>query len=187
MELCSEKGCTNNSFGGGKCKYHQFRRYMQGGDKHKAKPRQKSTDLPRSPKRGTPIPKESEKRKLEHKTYIQHCRELEQEIRDANNGKIYCFFSGLEITGQVTFHHLKKRTGSFYTDKEWLVPVINDIHVYKYHQASYEQRIKEPWWEDYLKRLRQKSEELYLKEIKIGEKSVHKLNPSLFSDEEDLL
>jgi hypothetical protein len=157
-KTCNVAGCSNPQFGGFKCKYHQYMRHMRNGDLFKPKKRQ-----------GAP-PKESKKRKEEKKYYTQHCKELEQEIRAKNNGKIYCFFSGLEINERITWHHLKTRTGKFYTDKEWLVPAINQYHI-DYHFRSVEWLIQQFWYEGFLNRLKDKSLQLYYKEITKQEKA----------------
>jgi len=83
MKTCTHTGCSSPIFGGGYCKYHQYIRKMKGKDLYKPKPRKSYT-----------IPKESAKRKEEKKYYSQHLKDLEKEIREQNNGKIYCFFSG---------------------------------------------------------------------------------------------
>ena len=159
MKTCTFAGCHSPQFGGSYCAYHQYIRRMKGGDLFKPKPRQRK-----------PIPKESKKRKEEKKYYSQHCKELEQEIREQNNGKIYCFFSGEEITEFVTWHHLRGRTGKFYLDKEFLVPSINENHLMN-HYASYGDITQQPWYEGYLERLKAKDILSYKKELKRKEKS----------------
>lgn len=163
------KLCDRNVFGGGYCAYHQYIRHKQGGDLFKRK----------SPK-AKPIPKESKTRKKERIYYTQHCKELTEEIKNENNGKIFCFFSGLEITGTPTYHHLKGRTGEFYTDKEWLVPAINKYHL-SYHFTPVEELMKEPWYAEFLIRLKNKSTDAYNKEIRRHEK-IQPLNPKLFDE-----
>jgi len=173
MKTCEHKGCTNFQFGGGFCKYHQYERRKQGGDKFKRKPNK--------------TPKESPKRKEEHKRYIQNCAELTQEIKDANNNKIYCFFSGLEITGTPIYHHLQGRTGKFYLDKDNLVPCLNEYHN-QFHFTSVDSLKQDWWYADFLVRLKAKSTELYNKEMRKQEKTLKPLNYKLFDDEyEDLL
>lgn len=159
MKTCSYQGCSRPVFAMQLCKYHQYRRYMRGGDLYKSKPRKSSA-----------IPKESAKRKEEKKTYIQSCKDLEIEIREQNDGKIYCFFSGEEINERISWHHLKKRTGKFYLDKEWIVPSINKNHVDKYHFAKVKDLIEEPWYHDFMKRLKDRDIHLYYQEIKRQEK-----------------
>ena len=159
MSLCKE--CNNNVFGGGYCKYHQYRRGMQGGDKYTRKPKIKKRK---------PIPKESKKRKEEHKYYSQHCRELTQELKDANDGRIFCFFSGREITGRPVYHHLRGRSGDFYTDKRWLVPCLNKYHN-MYHFTPTGKLREESWYPEFLIKLREKADDLYEKEIKKQSKS----------------
>ncbi len=169
---CSAEGCNNPVFSNSFCKYHQFMRKRQGGDLFK---RKKST-----------IPKESKKRKKEHIHYSAGCKLLEAEMRAENNGKIYDFFTGREIKGKVTWHHLLGRTGKYYTDKDLLVPAENDEndgHLF-WHGAKLEQLQAKEWYNDFLKRLKVKSLEAYNKEIRKAEKS-HKLNPRLNFDNDD--
>lgn len=176
MKTCSEHGCLNPIFGGTKCKYHQFKRHMQGGDLFKRKPK-------------SSIPKESKKRKEERKRYTEVCDLLTEEIRAKNNGKVFCFFSGQEITAKRPhYHHLKSRTGDYYTDKEWLVPALDEFHVDGYHSKSVEYLLQQKWYTDiFLVNLRNKSEELYQKELRKREKS-EPINPrkgyTLFDDED---
>jgi len=158
MKLCKE--CNNAVFGGGYCKYHQYKRKMLGGDLYERKP----------PKKRKAIPKESKKRKVEHKYYTQHCKELTKELKDANNGRIFCFFSGREIKGTPVYHHLRGRSGDFYTDKKWLVPCLNKYHN-MYHFTPIEKLMQESWYPEFLIKLREKAEDLYQKEIKKQEKS----------------
>ena len=159
MHTCKEDNCSNPVFGGGYCKYHQYKRKMRGGDKYESKSRLKS-----------PIPKESKTRKKERLRYTEVCERLTQEIKDANNGKIYCFFSGLEITGKPTFHHLKGRIGDYYVDKEWLVPAINEYHL-AYHFTPIEKLMEESWYLNFLAKLKLKDTQLYYKELKKQEKA----------------
>lgn len=158
---CSAEGCTNFVFSNSFCKYHQYFRRRQGGDLHK---RKKS------------ILKEGKKRKVEKIHYAEGCKQLAQEIRDENNGKIHCFFTGIEITGTPVFHHLLGRSGSYYTDKDLLVPCDNEAHLF-WHRATVEQLQSTEWYEGFLKRLKNKSLEAYNKETRRFEKA-HKLNPA---------
>ena len=168
-QTCKEFNCNNNIFGGGYCSYHQFKRHMRGGDKYNSKPRPK-------PK---PIKKESKKRTEDKKYYSQHCKELTQELRDANNGKVYCFFTGKEIRGRVTYHHLLGRTGDFYLDKALLVPGDNDRHL-EYHRLTVEQLLKTDWYDGFCARLKEKSTKAYDKEIKKQEKALFDLENDIF-------
>ena len=170
---CKESGCSANLFGGGYCKYHQFRRYMRGGDLYKPKPRQKSA-----------IPKESKKRKAERIAYSEQIRLFWDE--SVENGTDFCFFCGKKMAHRDNIHHLKGRTNDYLNDKEWFVNAHNKCHVEDYHQSSWEQRIKQPWWEDFLIRLKSKSPELHRKEMLKGEKYLPNLNgyEFKFKDEE---
>ena len=174
MHTCKHPGCNNPVFGGGFCKYDQFRRSMRGGDKYKAKSKQNNNVEPLSSQKSTKIPKESKRRKSEHIYYSAECKLLEKEIRNANNGKIYDFFTGREIKGNVTWHHILGRTGDFYLDKDLLVPAENDEndgHLF-YHRATVEQLIEKEWYGSFLDRLKQKSMTAYNKELKKQDKNL---------------
>lgn len=174
MHACIEKGCDRPQFGGGFCKYHQFRRYMRGGDLYKPKKPAKAPN------------KESKKRKKERPRYTEVCDMLTAEIKKQNNGKVYCFFSGYEITAKRPhFHHLKGRTGDYYIDKEWLVPAIDEYHL-AYHDHDTEYLLKQKWYTDvFLPNLKMKSIELYNKEIRKREK-INKLNPIIFEENDEI-
>lgn len=159
MKKCKIDSCERFQFGGSYCPYHQYLRRLKGGDLFKRKLATKK-----------PIPKESKTRKREHKTYTQHCKELEKEMRDVNNGEIYCYFSDKEITGFVTWHHLLGRTGDFYVDKEWLVPVINEYHMC-YHFSPIEWLMQQDWYKKLLEKFRLRDAHLYYKELKRQEKA----------------
>lgn len=143
---------------------------MRGGDKYK----QKSKPKP-------PIAKRSNKRAKDERRYKDQAREFFDEA--VNNKTNYCIFCDELVVVYEGLHHLRGRIGDYLLDKEWWAIVHNECHVDNYHQASYEQRVKQVWWDGFLARLKAKSEELYNKEIKKGEK-VHKLNPTFdFNDD----
>ncbi len=168
MKECIETGCSYSQFGGGYCKYHQFRRYMRGGDKHKRK-----------------TPAKSKKRQVDEKRYTEVCKELEAEERVKDSkGRIFCFFSGHEIVGQISWHHLRGR-GENLKDRRYLVPTINKYHL-DFHFMSYDKFRQYGWYEGWLTRLKLKDEQSYLKELRRAEK-VNKLNPKLFEDEDEEL
>lgn len=166
MRTCKEDNCPNNVFGGNYCLRHQWKR-TDKLNKPKNKP-----SVPLTPQKRYIIPKQSETRLKEINEYAQHCKELEQENRAKNNGNIYCFFTGKEITAErISWHHTNKRTGDFYLDKRWLVPSINEYHL-MYHQTPVEKLSKESWYyKVFLKNLGELSQELLLKEKKKFEKS----------------
>jgi len=168
---CNESGCTNLQFGGGFCKYHQYRRYMAKGDLHVRKKKEKSA-----------IPKESKKRKQEKLTYAQQIKLFWDE--SVENGTDFCFFCGKKMHERDNIHHLKGRTNDYLNDKEYFVNAHQQCHVEDYHQSSWEQRIKQPWWSDFLARLKSKDTELHRKEMLKGEKYLANINGKLFKDEE---
>ena len=173
MKQCKADGCSNSVYSHLYCKYHQYFRRKRGGDLYQAKPKQQ--------KAGS-IPKESKKRKVERKRYTEVCDDLTAEIREQNNGKVYCFFSGNEILAtRPHYHHLKSRTGDYYTDKKWLVPALDEYHVDGYHSKSVEWLLQQDWYTKvFLVNIRAKSEDLYQKEMKRQEKANY-----LFKDEEE--
>jgi len=132
---------------------------MQGGDLFvRKKPTNKK------------IPVESSKRKEEKKYYKDHCRDLEMEIREQNDGKIFCFFTDKEINETISWHHLRGRTGKFYIDKEWLVPALNDYHL-EFHFATIDYLLAQPWYSEFMEKLKKKDYHSYCKQKRKEEKS----------------
>lgn len=169
MKTCSEPNCNRLVFGGHYCKYHQYRRKMQGGDQHKRK---------------TPIKKRTPKRAKDERQYKDQAREF---FNDAvKNGTNICVFCGKKVMKFDGLHHWKGRTNDYLLDKKYWSIVHNECHVDNYHWASTEQRMKQVWWDDFLIRLKAIDEDLWRKELKKYEK-VNKLNPKIWDEEEDLL
>ena len=154
---CDEPNCTSDVFGGGKCRYHQFRRSMQGGDKHKKKQTKAKT-----------INKESPKRKKEHKYYTQLCQELWDELVAKKQN--VCLFCGEKMDHKENFHHIKGRIEENYTNREFLFPCHNQCHVWDYHQASIEQLMNQKWYNGFLNRLKGIDIQSYYKELKKQDK-----------------
>jgi len=116
------------------------------------------------------IPAKNKKREQDEKYYTAVCKELEQEMRAADkDGKIYDFFSGDEITGRISWHHLLGR-GAKLKDKRYLVPTINKNHL-DYHFMPYDKFSRLSWYGDFLARLKNKSTEAYNKELRRRDKS----------------
>lgn len=167
MKTCLEPGCKNAPFNE-YCKYHQYRLYMKGGRLHKRK-----------------APAKSKKRAEDEKRYTEICKELEVELRAQDpKGRIFDFFSGLEIIGAISWHHLRGR-GRYLKDKRYLVPSINENHL-DYHFLPYDIWSKRPFFEAFMTRLKAKDIETYNKELKRGEKSLPLLNPKLFEEDLDI-
>jgi hypothetical protein len=151
---------------------------MQGGDLFK---RKKKPVEARSPRKGTPIPKESKKRSKDHKTYLEQIKLFWAECLE--NKTNYCLFCGEWMPTRDNIHHMKGRTGDYYLDKLWWANAHNECHI-KYHYSSFDILFKEWWYNAFLTRLLDKSAELYYKELKKQDKS-QKLNPELFDEEND--
>ena len=158
MSLCKE--CNNNVFGGGYCKYHQYRRSMQGGDKYSHKPKIKKRKK---------IPRESAKRKEETPYYKQVKDELREDM--IANDTYNCFFCTKPMGNEKGFHHTKGRDGTLFTDRKYLKPGHNDCHVRDYHQSTVAQMLKQTWYQGFLIRLKELDEKLYEAEIKKQSKS----------------
>ena len=139
---------------------------MQGGDTHKRK---------------TPIKRRTPKRARDERYYMEQAREFFDDA--VNNGTNHCFFCGEKVNSFQGLHHLKGRTNDYLNDKEWWVIAHNDCHVFKYHMLDYVHRKAQPWWEDFLGRLKSKSEELWREEKRKEEKS-QKLHPTIFDDDD---
>jgi hypothetical protein len=142
---------------------------MAGGDLHIRKPKAKSP-----------------KRIEDEKRYTEICKEIEAELRAQDpRGRIFCFFSGDEIPGQVSFHHLRGR-GRYLKDKQYLVPSINANHL-DYHFLPWDKWSSKPYHQEFMARLQKKDPETYEKELRRGIKALPKLNPKLFQDQDDFL
>ncbi len=157
MKGCNIEGCLNPQFGGGYCRYHQFKRKMKGGDLYKPKPRQKS-----------PLPKESKKREKERIYYLDQVKMFWKEC--VENGNDFCFFCGQKMTKREDTHHLKGRIGDYYLDKKWWIQCHRECHG-AVHDWSVEKLMSMPWYQDYLARLKAKDESLYWKALKKEDKS----------------
>ena len=158
MKLCKEDGCKSSVFGGGYCKYHQYRRHMRGGDLYRPK-----RDVAK------PISKASKKRKKENKSYLLQLREFwDNAVKDGTNK---CFFCGEKMGEREDTHHLRGR-GAFLLEPEWWVHAHRQCHHW-YHFAPIEFLIKKSWWGGFLERVRAKDIQTYYKiknrEIKSSE------------------
>lgn len=171
MHTCKADNCTSNVFGGGYCKYHQYLRRMRGGDLFKPKLKEKSSIKPLS-----------DKRKVQRKYYAVETKERFDEA--VTNGTNICIFCDKKVIIYEGWHHLKGRENDKLLDWDYIKLAHNQCHVWDYHQASYEQRKKQPWWQGFLLRLKAIDESLYRAELRKGEKA-HKLNPdpTLFDEE----
>lgn len=160
------KDCNSDVFGGGYCKYHQWKRNLFGGDKYKTK---SATNTPYKP-----IPRRTKERAIDEKYYAVQAKEFfDDAIKSETN---ICVFCGEKVTKYEGLHHWKGRTNDYLLDKQWWSTVHNDCHSF-YHRATVEQMKEKSWFDSYMSRLRAKSEELYLKEINKSQKNI------LFSEE----
>ncbi len=171
MKTCIEIGCNSPQFGGGLCKYHQYKRRMRDGDLYKPKPRVKKP------------PRESKKRKEEHVRYSQQIKMFWEE--SVTNKTNYCFFCGELMKKRDSIHHTRGRTGDYYLDKDWWVNAHNSCHL-MFHSQMVEKLEEQSWYTGFLERLLKLDQSLYDKQTGKKEKS-NKLNPKLWEDTEDLL
>ena len=172
MKTCIELNCTNNQFGGGYCKYHQFKRHMRGGDLYKPKT-----------KKQTPIKKKSKKRIVEEISYREMSQLIWDKAKETGNGEVLCFFCNKPMAHKEDTHHLKGRTGALYAMKRWLRNAHRYCHGERYHDARYEDLIKEKWYPGFLERLKEASEDLWRKELKKGDKAQRIIPYYLDTDE----
>lgn len=161
------KICDSGVFGGGYCKYHQYKRRMQGGDKYAPKRKKKALEL-QSSLFDTKIPPESKRRKKERVRYSEQIIEFWNEsVEDKTD---FCFFCGLHMDKRDNVHHLRGRTGEYYLDKEYWVNAHNFCHTYQYHMMSIERLYQLPWYREFLDRLKSKDFHSYCKELKKQDK-----------------
>jgi len=146
MKTCIEPGCDRPAFAKNLCKYHQFRRYMKGGDLYKSRPR----------KRQKPIPKESKKRKGEHIRYTDQRKAFIQKCKD--EGKYYCYlclepFDQSSDTRYCTIEHSLGRVGDNYRDeKHWRLMHCECNYNLEHKTIAWFK--KQPYWNDFLERLK---------------------------------
>jgi hypothetical protein len=145
MHFCSVDGCNNKLFGGGYCAYHQWLRKRKGGDLYAPKKRQK------------PINKESPKRKVANKRYLERLKEKWEE--DLKKGDIRCFFCNEVMTRREDNHHILGR-GSVILEEEWWSWAHNECHM-AYTFEPIEKLRQRSWWQSFLSRLRIKSPHTY--------------------------
>lgn len=145
-KVCKVQGCNNFVFGKGYCRYHQYLRV----DKRRSR-----------------IPKWSRKRARQEQEYRRLIAEIDREAKA--KGEYKCFFDGEQIDGRADHHHLKGRDGDLLTEKKYIVLAKRKNHLDYHHRPV--AWLKEQWWyEDFLKRLLDLSDFLYLKELKKQDK-----------------
>lgn len=128
------------------------------------------------------IPKQSKRRKKEQPRYLQQIKDFWAE--SVENKTNFCFFCGEFSDKMLTIHHLKGRTGDYYLDKEFFVWGHSDCHVSRFHHSTVEDLITEPWYQDFLARLKEKDEGLWYKQIKKEDKAKG-VKRNLFDEEID--
>ena len=157
------KGCHHEKylFGNGLCDYC----YKKAQIRSKGAPNKPIQR--RSPLKGSKVPLEGKSRSMALNIKPRSEKRADQEKeykkikREMLKKKQPCFFCGKEIKDKPDIHHLKGREGSLLIDKKYLVVVHRRCHT-TYHDMSIE---KWPWKEEFLERVREVSEEIYLRII----------------------
>ena len=100
-------------------------------------------------------------------------------IDDLKRGNLYCFFSGKQIKiseelrhesddsliSLLDCHHInQERENERLYDTDMMVPVLRYYHT-QYHSLSVKQLLLLPWYQSFLVRLKNKSYEVYRKEM----------------------
>lgn len=98
------------------------------------------------------------KRQAQLRAYDRVRNEIETELKAS--GKWMCFFSGLPLHEDAVFHHLIGRENELLTDKKFLVPVLHEYHQ-RYHDVPFSKLKNEWWWDGFMKRLKEKDENLW--------------------------
>ena len=107
----------------------------------------------------------TKKRQSQLRAYKKVKQELEKEFKD--NGMWMCFFSGIPFPDYVSYsevdwHHIRGRKESMLTEKEFLVPVFREYHR-EWHDKPVTELVKEWWFDGFLKRLKEKDHDMYVK------------------------
>lgn len=108
-----------------------------------------------------PINKESPKRKVENKRYLERLKEKWEE--DLKHGDIRCFFCDEVMKKREDNHHLIGR-GSVILEEEFWVWGHSQCHL-DYHLKPIEKLRQEPWWQGFLSRLKLRSLHTYYKDL----------------------
>jgi len=157
MKKCKVENCDSFVFGSSFCKYHQYKRHMQGGDLFKRKQATKKQ-----------IPKESERRKVEHKTYLQEVKDhWQKSIEDETN---FCIFCGEKSETMLVNHHWRGRTGKYYLDVAYWSWAHNECHN-DFHFLPTSELMKKLWYVEFMARLSIKDKFSYYKQKKREEKA----------------
>jgi hypothetical protein len=81
--------------------------------------------VPQEKKKAAPIPKKSDKRKVEEKQYKKIVKDMLTE-----NNKCELNVQGVCIRKAQGLHHMKKRTGKNYLDKQYLKRACNPCNLF---------------------------------------------------------
>lgn len=149
MKTCIEPGCDSPVFGGNFCKYHQYRRYMYGGDLYKPKKKERK-----------PIPKESAKRKIDNRHYRDRIIAFWNNAVEKKENR--CFFCNKLMEYREDIHHILGR-GKFLLEEEWWALAHRECHSI-YHGPA-DVLVSQPWFENFMRRLKKKSIKTYYKTI----------------------
>ena len=98
----------------------------------------------------------------EEREYKKICDAIDKEAKET--GQYVCFFSGEPIVGKADHHHLLGRDGDLFADRNLIVLAKREHHR-AWHDKGLEYCSQQPWWDDFLIRLKMKSEYLYGKVI----------------------
>jgi 5-methylcytosine-specific restriction endonuclease McrA len=157
---CIEPDCTNNQFGGGYCKFHQYKRKL-ATKKHR--------EYKYTQAKQKAIKTVSDKRKTQLKLYEQAKQEKITELKAQNS--FVCFFCGVPFgeQEQMDCHHLHGRKEDSVFDKKYLVFVHRHCHT-AYHNDTYSRLSANRWYNSFVERLKEIDPELYNKELKKKDK-----------------
>lgn len=158
---CAAEGCNNPIFAKLFCKFHQHQRRWIGGDKYQDKSTPKAVHKP--------IRRRTKERTIDENLYAIQAKMFFQDA--VNNGTNLCVFCGEKVTKFEGLHHWKGRRGAYLLIKQWWSIIHNECHLF-YHRATVEQMKEKLWYNSYMSRLQQKSEQLYLKEINKAQKNI---------------
>ena len=155
-KTCKMEGCTYPLFARGYCKRHYNSEYLA------PKQKLKKTEYPLTPSESYQIPKRTEKRAKQERTYTTNRKTFIAKKKEENpKGKIFCIFCGNEIFGEPSLHHAMGRDDESLLDESQWDLAHNKCHVEEYHGKSWKDIW---WWQGYLLRI-VSNIELYAKEI----------------------
>ena len=145
------EGCTSALWGRGWCRFHYGTEYLLKRQ-------------PKTPSQSYQIPRNTAKRSSQVTKYHSNRKSFIQAEREAHpQEKLFCIFCDKEIHGEPSLHHAMGRDDESILDETFWYLSHNDCHVHQFHAMSCKDI---PWWDHYMKRMKNINPLVYEKDLK---------------------